>query len=130
MNADIDDIYHCLLRYPEQVLANVTVEVISRPKATRELRVLGTEGEIVFSGEEKCVRYASTGTLDWVRFNLDGGTVENSYINPEEPYIAEMRDFLTAVSQRDKRLYPNTLLDDYHVLQSLYRLEELSEVAR
>ena len=130
MNADIDDIYHCLLRYPEQVLANVTVEVISRPKATRELRVLGTEGELVFSADEDCVRYANTNTPDWVRFELGNGTVEKNYINPEEPYIAEMRDFVEAVSQGNKGLYPNTLLDDYHVLQTLYRLEELSEVAQ
>lgn len=130
MNADIDDIYHCLLRYPGSMLANVTVEVVSRPQATRELRVLGTEGEIVFSADENCVRYANTGSPDWQRFDLGGGTVEQGYINPEEPYIAEMRDFVEAVSQRDKNLYPNTLLDDYHVLQTLYRLEELSEGTR
>ena len=130
MNADIDDIYHCLLRYPGGMLANVTVEVVSRPQATRELRVLGTEGEIVFSADENCVRYANTGSLEWQRFDLGSGTVEQGYINPEEPYIAEMRDFVEAVSQRDKNLYPNTLLDDYHVLQTLYRLEELSEDTR
>ncbi len=130
MNADIDDVYHCLLRYPEQVLANVTVEVISRPKATRELRVLGTEGEVVFSADEKCVRYANISTPEWVRFDLGGGTVEKGYINPEEPYITEMRDFMQAVSRGDKSLYPNTLLDDYHVLQVLYRLEKLSEKTR
>lgn len=130
MNVDIDDIYHCLLRYPGGMLANVTVDVISRPQATRELRVLGTEGEIVFNADENCVRYASTGSPEWQRFDLGGGTVEQGYINPEEPYIAEMRDFVEAVSRRDKNLYPNTLLDDYHVLQTLYRLEELSEDTR
>lgn len=129
MNADIDDIYHCLLRFPEGVLANVTVEVISRPQTTRELRVLGTEGEIVFSADENCVRYANTGNPEWVRFALGGGTVEAGYINPEEPYIAEMSEFVEAVSQGDKSLYSNTLLDDYHVLQVLYRLEQLSEGA-
>lgn len=127
MNADIDDIYHCLLRYPGPVLANLTVEVISRPKATRELRVIGTEGEIVFSADEQCVRNTSVGTPEWMRFDLDGGTVENNYINPEEPYIAEISDFLEAVTTGDKSLYPNTLLNDYHVLQTLYRLEELSK---
>ena len=129
-NADIDDIYHCLLRYPNQVLGNMTVEVISRPKATRELRILGTEGEIVFSADENCVRHASTSHPGWVRFDLGGGTVEAGYINPEEPYIAEMRDFVDAVSRRDKRLYPNTLLDDYQVLQTLYRLEDLSKTTQ
>lgn len=130
LNADIDDVYHCLLRYPKQVLANLTVEVISRPVATRELRVLGSQGEIVFSAHEQCVRYASTENPEWIRYDLDAGTVEKRYINPEEPYIAEMRDFADAVSKADKSLFPNTLLDDYQVLQTLHRLEELSERAQ
>ena len=130
MNADIDDIYHCLLRYPEGVLANVTVEVISRPQSTREMRVLGSTGEIVFSADENCVRYANTNQPEWVRFDLGGGTVESGYINPEEPYIAEMRDFVNAVTQKTKSLYPNTLLDDYYVLQTLYQLEKLTESTR
>lgn len=129
MNADIDDIYHCLLRYPHGVLANVTVEVISRPHATRELRVLGTDGEIVFNADENCVRYATADKPDWVRIDLGIGTVETGYINPEEPYIAEMSAFIGAVKQQNKSIYPNTLLDDYRVLQVLYRLEELSESA-
>lgn len=127
MNADIDDIYHCLLRYPQQVLANITVEVISRPQSTRELRVLGSLGEIVMSADENCVRYANTEHPEWVRFDLGGGSVEAGYINPEEPYIAEMTAFVDAVASGERRLYPNTLLDDYHVLQTLYQLEQLTE---
>jgi predicted dehydrogenase len=125
MNADIDDLYHCLFRYPGGLLGNMTVEVISRPKATRELRVLGSDGEMVFSAEERCVRYANTESKDWVRFELGTGTVEKNYINPEEPYIAELTDFANAVTKRDRLLYPSTMLEDYEVLQILYRLEEL-----
>lgn len=127
MKADIDDIYHCLLRFPEGVLASITVDVISRPHSTRELRVLGTEGEIVFSADDNCVRYANIENREWIRFAPGGGTVEPGYINPEEPYIAEMRDFVEAVTRQDKTLYPNTLLEDYRILKILYRLEELSE---
>ncbi len=127
INADIDDVYHCMLRYPGGVLANVCVEVISRPKATRELRVLGTLGEIVFSADDRCVRHASTANTGWTRFDLAGGTVETSYINPEEPYIAEMRDFVEAVKKGDRTVFPNSLLDDYRVLQTLDQLEKLSE---
>lgn len=130
LSVDIDDFYHCLLRYPAGVLANVTVEVASRPHATRELRVLGATGEIIFSADENCVRYANASSPDWKRFDLGGGTVESGYINPEEPYIAEMKDFLEAVRQGNKSIYPNTLLDDYGVLQTLYKLEELAEVSQ
>jgi predicted dehydrogenase len=128
MNADIDDVYHCLLRYPEEILANVTVEVISRPKSTRELRILGTAGEIVFSADENCVRFINIDNPSWIRFDLDRGTTEEGCINPEEPYVVEMENFVTALNKRDKNFFPNTLLDDYKILQTLYRLEELSEL--
>ncbi len=129
MPADIDDIYHCLLSYPHGVLANVTVEVISRPAATRELRVLCSEGELVMTSDENCVRTLAVGQADWTRTNFGAGTVENGYINPEEPYIAEMRDFVTAARAADPALFPNSLKDDWEVLQVLDRLEQLAQFA-
>ncbi len=126
IDADIDDIYHCLLRYPHGLLANVTIEVVSRPKATRELRLLGSEGRLVFSGDESCVRYISSGDSDWTRIDLGDGTVEKGYINPEEPYIAEMSDFVKAVSMGDRHLFPNTLESDARVIALLHNLEKLS----
>lgn len=130
MTADIDDIYHCLLRYPKGVIANMTVEVISRPVATREMRILGSKGEIVFSADENCVRWISTGQENWERHDLGSGTVEANYINPEEPYIAEMRDFVAAITAKDKALFPNSLHDDYLALRTLNDLEALSEARR
>jgi predicted dehydrogenase len=127
MPADIDDIYHFLMRYPGGVLANITIEVISRPRATRELRILGSDGEMVFSADENCVRYANSSHPDWQRFELGAGVVAAGYINPEEPYIEEMRLFTAALTAQDKSLYPNSLLDDYRVLQVLSRLEALAE---
>lgn len=127
MPADIDDLYHCLLHYDGNVLANLTVEVVSRPKATREMRVLGSEGEIVFSADTNSVRYINTSMEDWKEFQFDEGTVESQYINPEEPYIAEMQDFVAAVQAKNQSLYPNSLEDDYEVLQTLYSLEKLTE---
>lgn len=126
MNADIDDVYHCVVGYPGGVLGNLTVEVLARPHALQDMRVAGSEGFLVFNAHERFVRYANLEGRDWTQFDLNSGTVETGYIYAEEPYIAEMREFLEAVRQRDKSLFPNTLLDDYHVLQTLYGLEELS----
>lgn len=128
MNADIDDIYHCLLRYDNGVIANITVEVVSRPKVCRDMRVLGSEGEIVFSADSNSVRYVNTSMEEWKEFKFDEGTVENRYINPEEPYIAEMKDFVSAVNAKDQSLFPNSLYDDYEILQTLYALEKLTGV--
>ena len=127
MNADIDDIYHCLMRYDDQnILANLCVEVISRPVATREMRILGSEGEIVFSADSNSVRYINTTMSEWEEFRFDTGTVESNYINPEEPYIEEVRAFTSALKNSDKSLYPNTLQDDYAILVTLSKLEQLS----
>jgi hypothetical protein len=65
-----------------------------------------------------------------VRTDLGKGSVESGYINPEEPYIAELNDFLRAVRDNDRTLYPNTLLEDYQVLMTLTRLERLSQGVR
>ncbi len=126
MEADIDDLYHCLLRYPNDMLANVTVEVISRPKAIRELNILGSSGRLAFSADENCVRYIAVGEEDWTRINLSSGTVEKGYINPEEPYISEMADFVKAIKAADRNVFPNTLENDVRVLALLNNLENLS----
>lgn len=130
MNADIDDIYHCILEYPNNVIGNLTVEVVSRPKATREIRILGSEGEIVYSADSNELRYINLQMNDWEKINFDTGTVESGYINPEEPYINEVKAYVEAIEEiTAKRIssYPNTLEDDYKILQTLYKLENISE---
>jgi predicted dehydrogenase len=127
---DIDDIYHCLLRYPNNVLANITVEVISRPKASRNMRVLGSDGEIVYDADSNSVRYINTKMSEWSKFKLPEGTIESQYINPEEPYVSEMEDFIDAVNKKDQSLFPNSLDDDCKILETLYALEQLSQIKK
>jgi len=126
LQADIDDIYHFWLRYPGNVTASITVEVLSRPAATREMRVLGTRGLLAFSAEDNAVRVAGIDAPGWTRHELERGTAQSGYINPEEPYVAEMRDFLAAVESRSPAMFPNSLLDDYKVLRILNALEQKS----
>lgn len=130
INADIEDIYHCLLQYPNNIIGNMTVEVISRPKATRELRILGSNGEITYSADNNELKFINIDMTDWEIVNFDAGTVENGYINPEEPYINEIKTFVESIdliNKQEKITYPNTLEDDYKILQTLYKLEEISE---
>jgi predicted dehydrogenase len=127
IDADIDDIYCCLLRYPGGMLANITIEVVSRPKAIRELNILGSAGRLVFSADNNCVRYISVGDEDWTYIDLGSGTIEKGYINPEEPYISEMIDFLKAVNQLNPTVFPNDLDSDARVLSLLNILEKMSE---
>ena len=133
ISADIDDIYHCILEYPNNIIGNLTVEVISRPKAVRELRVMGSKGEIVFSGDSNSLKYINIDMEEWKVISFEEGTVQKGYINPEEPYINEVKDFVEAVANVKNgavSTYPNKLEDDYKVLQTLYRLEDISEGGR
>ena len=126
LDVDIDDIYHCLLQYPGGVLANLTIEVISRPKAIREMNIQGTLGRLVFSGDQNCVRYIAVGDDDWTFIDLGSGTIEEGYINPEEPYILEMTDFIRSIEASDRKFFPSTLEKDARILSLLNNLEEMS----
>lgn len=124
LGVDIDDVYHFWLRYPAGVIANMTIEVLSRPQATRELRILGSHGQIVFSADDNSVRVCTVDSPAWIRHELAKGRAEQGYINPEEPYIDEMRDFITAVETHNPAAFPNSLLEDYKVLGILNALEK------
>ena len=123
---DVEDIYHCVLQYPNGILLNMTIEVISRPKATRELLILGKKGKLVFSADEQVVRYINYSEHKWKKFKIAEGLQEGNCINPEEPYIEEIGDFLAAIKNKNKSLFPNNLLEDYNTLQLLYELENIA----
>ena len=130
LKVDIDDYYNFSLSYPNDLIANITIEVISRPFALREFRLTGTDGQIVFSQDENCVRYANITNKEWVKFSLDNGFVEPGYINPEKPYVDEMIDFLEAVNNSDQTLFPNNLEKDYKVLSILNELEKINLIKK
>lgn len=130
MDTDIDDMYHSILEYPNNIIVNLTIEVISRPKATRELRIIGSQGEIVYSQDNNTLKYITTDMDDWEYISFDLENVERDYIYSEEPYIEEMRDFVEATKlhkENKPTSYSNNLKDDYEILSTLYKLEELSE---
>jgi len=124
-NVDIDDYYQFYLKFDNSVIANITVEVLSRPFAMREMSIIGTEGTIRF--DSSSVRYATVKSPDWITLNIESGTVIQGYINPEEPYILEMQDFLAAVKTRNKSQFPNSLKEDAELLDILNALENASE---
>lgn len=125
-DADIDDFYHCVFQYPENMILTMTVEVLSRPIPSRELTIIGSRGEIRFSGDDNSVSVATIDNPEWRKFELDKGTVESGYVNPEEPYIDEMRDFVFAVTANNPDHFPNTLSADVEILRLLERLDRIS----
>lgn len=126
INANIDDIYHCILEYPNNMIGNLTVEVISQPKAVRDIRIIGEKGEIVYNSDSNSIKYINTQMEDWEIVSFEDGTIEKDYINPEEPYINEIKTFIEAINAKDRKQFPNTLEKDYKILNTLYALEDLA----
>ncbi len=130
MDADIDDIYHCMLQFPEDVILNMTVEVVSRPISTREMLIIGSKGKIKFSADSNSVSYCNLDSDGWIETTFETGTIEAEYINPEEPYINEMKSFVDAAVSGKQADYPNSLADDVLILKTLEDLEAINSLAK
>lgn len=128
IHAPIDDTYFFLLRYDHEAMVNVTVEVITRPKAVRKMVIVGEDGLIEYDTQDNIVKYISMGLANWIEYKLPTPDSHENYINPEAPYVLELRDFIAAVNEKDPDLYPNSLLHDYNVLLTLNEIEKISKI--
>ena len=120
LDADIDDIYHLLLRHESHMVGHLMVDVVARP-AVRLFRLNGSEGTIEWDHGANQIRLWQANAGSWQTLRLEKGTVEEGYLHAEEPYIREMEDFLAAVG--GERPWPYSFDDDEKVLDLLVRAE-------
>lgn len=119
--APIDDIYMLQTRHEGGALGQLIVDVLGR-SAVRHLRVTGSQGTLEWDDGAKRLRVYSVSTGQWQEESIGQGRVEARYINPEEPYIEEIRTFLQCVAEQRTPAY--TLCDDVAILSLLYKAEE------
>jgi len=127
LDVDIDDVYHCIFRLPQGIL-NMTIEVLSRPRATREMKIIGTRGLITLSGDLGTLTVETIDDNSPKVYSIKSSSVEPGYIYSEEPYEEEMQDFISALSNRNELRFPNSLKQDADILKILIELEDLSLV--
>lgn len=120
IDADIDDYYSADLLHRSGTRGQLIVDVISRPPA-RNFRLTGSEGALEWDGIANTARIGNAESK-WSALELPSGNAESGYINPEEPYIEEIGDFLAAA--RGERAVPNTIRDDIGVLEALVAIEK------
>jgi predicted dehydrogenase len=125
LEAPIDDHYALALRFASGVAGTLLVDVVAQP-AVRAMRINGAAGTLEWDQAAGEVRVRGAGDADWAVHVLETGSRETGYINPEEPYIAEMRDFLAAA--RGERPYPFALEDEIALHHVLERMEHDAEV--
>jgi predicted dehydrogenase len=109
------------MRHDGGVLGQLIVDVLGRT-AIRHLRVTGSDGTLEWDDGAKRIRVYRVATGQWEEESIGGGTVESRYINPEEPYIDEIRTFLDCARNGKQPSY--TLRDDIKILNLLYAAEE------
>lgn len=126
IKAPIDDYYNFVLEYPKELLANIIVEVLSRPKAHSDLRITASNGQLRYDQEANIVKYNLVNGIENTIY-LEEGNKEPGYINPEEPYVEEIKDFIKALESNNKALFPNNLEYDYEILNYLTELEKISK---
>lgn len=127
MPAEIDDIYMLQTRHESGALGQLIVDVLSR-SAVRHLRITGSEGTLEWDDSAKRIRVYSAASGQWTEESVGLGTVESKYINPEEPYIEEIRTYLSCIESKTAPAY--TLRDDIKILDLLYRAEESAKTGR
>jgi predicted dehydrogenase len=122
LKADIDDIYTFNLLYPKKFIANIVIEVLSKPKSTREMIIVGSKGKIVFSSDQNKIKvYTKKNSKT---YSLSQGKKFKKSINPDKPYIDEMKDFIRSCNLSDSRYFPNNLKNDINCLKKLNEIEK------
>lgn len=125
--ADIDDIYMLQTRHEDGTLGQLIVDVLSRTPV-RDLRITGAEGTIEWDDSTKKIRVFRVASGEWEEMTVGLGTVEAAYINPEEPYIEEIRTYLECIRERRQPEY--TLAQDLEMLDLLYQAERADDEGR
>lgn len=126
IEADIDDVYQLVMEFKGPVMGHMLVDVVAQP-AVRNFRLLGSSGTLVWDHASNSVSVWTKESGEWNVESLAAGSVEPGYINAEEPYVAEMADFVAAV--RGDRPWPYSYAEDVRVIQLLLEAERMAEGA-
>lgn len=120
LDTDIDDVYHVLLDYSNNVKGHLVVDVVARCPV-RHFRLCGTEGTIEWDHNKNTVFLYQASLKEWESFSLDVGQKESGYIHSENPYIREIDAFIAAIL--GKANPPNTFQADKKILDLLLTIE-------
>jgi spore coat polysaccharide biosynthesis protein SpsF (cytidylyltransferase family)/predicted dehydrogenase len=127
MPANIDDIYMLQMSHENGVLGQLIVDVLGRA-AIRHMRITFSHGTLEWDDAAKRIRVFRVETGQWEEESVGGGTVESSYINPEEPYIEEIGSFLECAQNGIQPSY--NLREDIKMLNLLYAAEASNKKSR
>lgn len=127
LDCDIDDAYQLLLRFRSGMLGHLLVDVIARAPV-RSLRICGEGGTIEWDAAGRRVRRYDASAAAWRTIEEPARIEEPGYVNAENMYIDEMRDFAEACA--GGRPWGYTLEEDMRTLSLLKAAETASDEGR
>ncbi|MCD4759293.1 Gfo/Idh/MocA family oxidoreductase [archaeon] len=124
LEIDAPDTYQIILKFKD-LLGHYLVDVVSRTPY-REIKIIGTEGTIVWDHNKKLVKLFKDKA--WQEFPEGAGKIETGYLHKEEPYIEEMKTFISAL--KGEKEYPYLLSEDLETLKVLDAIEESTQTKK
>lgn len=124
MGVDIDDVYAMIYQFKGKLVGTVMVDVVSRVPY-RTIRIIGSEGNIVWDWDSATVRMYTASNKSWVEFKETEKIVQEGYWAKDDMYIEEMRCFVDSIT--GEKPYPYSLSDDIKILGLLIRAEQSSD---
>ena len=118
-NLDIQfpDIQNFSVLFKRNIYFDITIDIISRPQATRELQIIGSKGQIILSFDQRLVKYRNIKMKKFKVFPFNKGKVQKGYINSEQPYIREIKTLIKSIRQKKQKIFPHSLQKDYELLK-------------
>mgnify|MGYP001174702440 CR=1 FL=1 len=123
MRINFSDISRFSVLFSKKTLGDITIEILSRPRTTRELTIVGSEGKIVLSGEQGLIKFSNIKNKHFKKFTINTGKVVKGYENSEKPYINEIKTFIKQINYPRKKIFPNNLSDDIRMLKLMEKIQ-------
>ena len=121
----IHDVYLLTLKHDSGVLGQLAVDVLSRVPI-RLMRITGVLGTLEWSDNSNTIRIFDLATGVWSEHLLKSKNLEKNYINSENPYEDEVKNFLNVVARSVPLQY--TLEHDIEILKVLEAAELASSL--
>ena len=115
------DHYHSLFRFKNGIICNILVDIVSRfPE--RRLTIIGDKATIIWDRNIRALKIYEADSKSWTKIKDENGTYEKGYINNEEPYIEEIKEFIDFIKLRKHPKY--SVQDELKVVRVLDAVEE------
>lgn len=119
LDMDAEDIILANLKYKNNILGNIIIDVISR-KPFRTLRILGSDGVLEWEWLDNTIKIYDSKTKRSEILEVPKGNPATGYLAAEEMYQDEIRAFLGAINGKAPYVY--SFEEDLLNLKTLFKL--------